>query len=111
MKEIITAQKVEKSQTIEYIVYFLLGIIEILLVFRLVFKVTGANPTSSFVSTIYALTQILVTPFSGIFRQATSAGVETTAVLEPATLVAIVVYAVLAWGLTQLVVIFSRKAQ
>lgn len=48
---------------------------------------------------------------AGIFRAAVSQGVETTAVLEPATLVAIVVYAVLAWGIAQLVMILSRKTQ
>ncbi len=80
-----------------------------MLIFRLAFKLTGANPVSSFVSLIYSLTQIFIVPFAGIFHQATSPGVETTAVLEPSTLVAIVVYAVLAWGITQIVVILSGK--
>ncbi len=101
--------KAEKSQTIGYIIYFLFGVIEILFIFRLVFKLTGANPTSGFVSFIYSLTQLFIAPFSGIFPQATTPGLATTAVLEPATLVAIVVYAVLAWGITQIVVILSGR--
>ena len=103
--------KAEKSQSIGYIIYFLFGVIEILLIFRLVFKLTGASPGSGFVSLIYQLTQIFIAPFAGIFPQATSQGVTTTAVLEPATLVALVVYAVLAWGIAQIVVILSRRAQ
>src|SRR5476651_1027691 len=76
-------EKVTNSQTIGYIIYFLFGFLEILLIFRLVFKVTGANPISSFVSFIYLLTQIAIQPFFGIFHQATTRGVETTAVFEP----------------------------
>lgn len=101
--------KAEKSQTIGYIIYFLFGVIEVLLIFRLVFKLTGASPVSSFVNFIYSLTQIFIMPFTGIFRQATTEGVETIAVLEPATIVAIVVYAVLAWGISQLVTILSGR--
>ena len=58
---------------------------------------------------IYSLTGIFIMPFNGIFRQATATGVETTAVLEPATLVAIIVYAVLAWGIVALIRIASRE--
>lgn len=102
-------EKATGSQTIGYIIYFLFGVIEILLIFRLVFKLMGANPVSSFVSTIYSLSQMLIMPFAGIFRQTTSQGVETTAIFEPSTLVAIIVYAVLAWGIAQLAVILSGR--
>jgi hypothetical protein len=103
--------KAENSQTAGYFIYFLFGLIEILLLFRLIFKLTGANPESNFVHYIYLLTQLLIAPFFGIFHQATTQGIETTAIFEPATFVAIVVYAVLAWGITQLVMILSRRVQ
>jgi YGGT family len=102
-------EKAEKSQTLGYVIYFLFGVLEVLLIFRLVFKLTGASPASSFVSLIYSLTQIFIVPFAGIFHQATTQGVETTAVLEPSTLVAIAVYAVIAWGISQLVGILSGR--
>lgn len=104
-------EKATGSDSASYIIYFIFGAIEILLVFRLIFKLSGANPSSSFVNMIYSLTQIFILPFSGIFRQATTQGVETTAVLEPSALVAIVVYAVVAWGITQLVAISSGKVK
>lgn len=104
-------EKAEKSQTAGYIIYFLFGILEVLLVFRLIFKLSGANPTSSFVNGIYSLTQIAIRPFFGIFRQGTAQGVETTAIFEPATLVAVIVYGVLAWGITEIIVILSRRLQ
>lgn len=103
--------KAEKSQTVGYIVYFIFGIIEILLIFRLVFKLTGANPSSTFVDSIYTITQLFIMPFFGIFPQATGQGVTTASVLEPAALVALVVYAVLAWGLAKLIVIVSGKQE
>lgn len=99
------------SQTASYLIYFLFGVLEVLLVFRFIFKLAGASYGSYFVNLIYTLSGIFILPFTGIFRQATTAGVETTAVLEPATIVAIIVYAVLAWGIVALVKILSGKKQ
>ncbi len=98
-------------QTFEYLVYFFFGALEILLAFRLVLKLTGASIGSSFVGLIYGLSGIFIAPFEGIFHKEFAQGVETTAVLEPATLVAIIVYAVLAWGIVKLVRIFSGDKQ
>jgi len=98
-------------QTVEYLVYFLFGILEVLLVFRLVLKLLGAGVGGAFVGSIYGLTGIFIAPFEGIFRRGFAQGVETTSVLEPSTLVAIIVYAILAWGIVKLVQIFSGKQQ
>ncbi len=98
-------------QTIEYLIYFFFGALEILLIFRLILRLTGANSFSAFVGLIYGVTGIFIVPFQGIFHQATGQGVVTTAVLEPATLVAIVVYAVLAVGIVKLLRILSGKKQ
>lgn len=113
VKETVTTQavnpKATSSQTVEYLVYFLFGILEVLLAFRLVFKLTGASLTSGFVSLIYGLTGIFILPFEGIFRRGFAQGVETTSVLEPSALAAIVVYAVLAWGIVALLKILSGE--
>lgn len=100
-----------QSQTLEYLIYFFFGIIEILLGFRLVLKLAGASLASGFVKAIYDVTGILVLPFNGIFRRVTTEGLETTAILEPATLVALAVYAVAAWGIVRLVRISSGEKQ
>lgn len=99
------------SQTVEYLIYFLFGILEALLAFRLVFKLAGASLSSAFVGLIYGLTGIFILPFEGIFRRGFTQGIETTSVLEPSTLVAIIVCAVLAWGIVKLVRILSGKQQ
>ncbi|OGD10605.1 hypothetical protein A2397_01210 [Candidatus Amesbacteria bacterium RIFOXYB1_FULL_44_23] len=95
----------------EYLIYFLLGTLEILLGFRLVLKLTGASVASAFVGLIYGLTGIFILPFEGIFRKGFAQGVETTSVLEPATLVALIVYAVLALGIVKLLRIISGERQ
>lgn len=99
------------SQTIEYLVYFLFGALEILLAFRLILKLTGASMASAFVGLIYGITGFFILPFEGIFRRGFAQGVETTSVLEPSTLVAIIVYALLAWGIVKLVRISSGEQQ
>lgn len=99
------------SQTVEYLVYFFFGALEILLAFRLVLKLTGASISSAFVGLIYGLTGIFILPFEGIFRRGYAQGVETTSILEPSTLVAIIVYAVLAWGIVKLLRILSGDQQ
>ncbi len=99
------------SQTVEYLIYFFFGALEILLAFRLVLKLAGASISSAFVGLIYGLTGVFILPFEGIFRRGFAQGVETTSVLEPSTLVALIVYAVLAWGIVKLIRIFSGEKQ
>jgi len=123
IKETTTAQDVPTSpvapvkegatgfQTFEYLVYFFFGVLEILLVFRLVLKLMGASIGSAFVGLIYGLTGIFIAPFEGIFHRGFTQGIETTSVFEPSTLVAIIVYAVVAWGIVKLIKIFSGKQQ
>ena len=98
-------------QTIEYLIYFFFGALEVLLAFRLILRLTGANSFSAFVGLIYGITGVFVVPFQGIFHQTSAVGAETTAVLEPSTIVAIIVYAVLAVGVVKLIRILSGKKQ
>ncbi|SRR3989339_370721 len=112
-QEAATPVRVEASkyQTVEYIIYYIFGTLEILLAFRLILKIMGASMNSAFVDFIYGLTGLFTLPFEGIFRRGISQGLETTSVLEPATLVAIIVYAFSAWGIVKLTRIFSREKQ
>lgn len=106
-----TKRVASSSQTVEYIIYFIFGALEILLAFRLVLKLLGANMASTFVNMIYGLSRIFILPFEGIFRRGVTQGIETTAVFEPSTLVAMIVYAILMWGIVKLVHILSGEKQ
>lgn len=98
-------------QTYEYLVYYIFGALDILLAFRLVLKLAGASMGSAFVTFIYGLSRIFVLPFEGMFRRVSSQGIETTSILEPSTLVAIIVYAILAVGIVKLIRISSGETQ
>lgn len=102
------AVSVKEDQTTTSIrfLYYILGIVEILLAFRFLFKLGGANSQSPFVAFIYGLTSPLTLPFEGIFGRVAPA---TGSVIEPSTLVAMGVYAVVGWALATLVLILSRK--
>ncbi len=92
------------------IVYYILGLLEVLLGFRLVFKLLGANPGSGFVSFIYSMSDIFLVPFNAIFRSAATQGIETEALLEPSTIIAMVVYALAAWGIVKLMSIMTGQS-
>lgn len=102
--------KEPKYHTLQHVVYYIAGAIEVLLLFRLAFKMTGANPASGFVAFIYAFSDFFMFPFRAIFGNATAPGAETTAVFEPATLIALAVFAVLAWGIAKLIGIMAGRS-
>ena len=97
--------------TIEYFIYYVLGAVEILLTFRFILKLLGANVTNSFVSFIYTISSIFISPFVGIFNNSYAPGIDKVAVLEPSTLTAIVVYLVVAWGIVQLMNILAGEPE
>jgi hypothetical protein len=88
-------------------VYYILGVLEVLFAFRLIFKLLGANPGSTFVSLIYTISGAFLAPFSGIFRAAVNKGIETKSVLEPTTIIAMIVYALIAYGIVRLIEIYE----
>lgn len=96
-------------QTIAYIIYFLVGILEVLLFFRIVLLLTGANRANGFVDLIYSITGVFILPFEGIFRNFYTEGIETTSVLEPASLVAVIVYPLLAYAIVRLVKLIGGR--
>ena len=84
-------------------IYYVLSVIEVLLASRFIFKLLGANPQNGFVAFLYSLAVIFIAPFSGIFNAFVTNGLAAKSVLEPSTLIAMAVYAVLARGLVGLI--------
>lgn len=81
------------------VVWYILGVIETLLAFRFVFKLLGANPEAGFSGFIYGTTYIFATPFLSVFR---SSRVVEGSVFEWTTLLAMVVYWIIATAIIQL---------
>jgi len=84
-------------------VWYVVGFVEILVGFRFVLKLFGANPGSAFVDFVYTITGILTAPFDNIFNVTTpAAGDVVKSVFEPSILVAAVVYVLIGWGIVKL---------
>lgn len=83
------------------IVWYILGIIEVLLAFRFVLKLIGANSDAGFTSFIYGATYIFAAPFLNVLGITQAAG----SIFEWTTLLAMLVYWVLAVGIIKLLLI------
>jgi len=81
-------------------VWYILGILETLLVFRFVLKMIAANPDAGFTSFIYNVTQPLVQPFISVFRVTLVEG----SVFEWTTILAMAVYWLIGEGINRLFV-------
>jgi hypothetical protein len=80
------------------IIWYILGVIEVVLAFRVVLKLLGANTLSGFTSFIYSVSNPFALPFAGIL------GVTglSQMTFEWSTLIAMAVYAVIAYGIVAL---------
>src|ERR1700675_3051898 len=80
------------------VVWYILGIVEVLLAFRFFLKLLGANPAAGFSSFIYGVTYVFAAPFLTVFRVSQVAG----SIFEWTTILAIFVYWVVAMGIIKL---------
>ncbi len=81
------------------VVWYVLVVIEVILGFRMTLKALGANPASGFTSFVYGLSDPLALPFSGILRTNVVQG----SVFEWSTLIAAIVYFLIALGIVQFI--------
>ncbi len=80
------------------IVWYVLGLVEILLVFRFFLKLLAANSSAGFSNFIYTLSYPFAVPFLNVFRISQLEG----NVLEWTTLLAMLVYWLVALGIVKL---------
>jgi len=81
------------------IIWYITGIIIALLLIRLILLLLAANDTNGFVSFVYSLSGFFASPFFGIFNYQPTYGRFT---FEVSTVVAILVYALIGWGIAKL---------
>ena len=82
------------------IVWYILGILEVLLAFRFLLKLFGANSYAGFSSFIYNVSYPFAAPFLNVFRIVKVEG----SIFEWTTLLAMAVYWIVAWGIINLFV-------
>lgn len=98
----IATDRVDSTETAARVVWFIAGVLLVLLAFRFVFIMLGANPGNAFVNFIYSLSHPFASPFFGIFGYTQTLG---SAKVEWSTLVAMFVYALVAYGIARLITI------
>ncbi|MEO5646086.1 MAG: YggT family protein [Candidatus Paceibacterota bacterium] len=81
------------------IVWYVLGIVEVLLAFRFILKLLAANPSAGFSSFVYGITYIFATPFLAVFH---NTHIVAGSTFEWTTLLAMAVYWIVAYGIIKL---------
>jgi uncharacterized protein YggT (Ycf19 family) len=87
------------------VVWLVFGILEAMILLRIALKALGANAANPIAAFIYGFTSLFLWPFAGLTGTPASGGM----VLEISSLIAVVVYALIAYALAKIIwVIFYR---
>ena len=95
-------RSIQNNLKLRKMVFYILGVVEFFLAFQLIFKLLGANPGNTFVAIIYTISGEFLAPVNGIFKTPVTRGIEIEPVLEPTTIIAMIVYAIIAYGVVWL---------
>ncbi|MGB8644826.1 MAG: YggT family protein [Anaerolineae bacterium] len=85
----------------------ILAFVEGLIAIRFILRLFGANPDAGFAQFIYGLTAPLVAPFAGLFGTPLFGG----SAFEFTSLVAMLIYVLLAWVIVKLILMFFSGAR
>lgn len=98
-KQVVTRQEHTPGVVIaQRIVWFIVGVVSAIIALRFILLLLGANQGAGFTDFIYTLSAPLVAPFVGIFGEP----VYGTSVVEISSVLAIVVYLLIGWGIAKL---------
>jgi hypothetical protein len=86
-------------------IWWVVGFIDTIIAIRLLLKLLGASTQSAFVRFMYDITAVLVAPFHGIFNTVA----EGRSVLEPESLVAMIIYTLIGWGIVSLIRLMRKR--
>jgi cation transport ATPase len=100
-QETVEDKNLDRANTrywIRTITYFVLGVLEVILFLRFLFRLLGANQSNDFIMFLYSLSLVFVGAFNGIFNDQALGH----SVFELSTIVAMLIYALIAWGIVSL---------
>jgi uncharacterized protein YggT (Ycf19 family) len=97
--------KVAKAEKKNQVVWYIIGIINALLILRIVFLMLGAKNVG-FASMLYSITNPFVSLFKGIFPAPVAGG----SYFDTAAILAIVVLSLLGWGISALINLMHKPA-
>ena len=105
----------EEARTVRYAIDKLMDflrwfatVLEVLLAIRFVFKLIGADPTNLFAGFLYALTDIVLSPFSTLVG---SPSIRVNQAFEWSTLIAMVIYWLLFWAIIRFLRIIASPSE
>ncbi len=96
------AEQAHTQFTAVRIVWYIAGILLAILALRFLLALLGANPANAFANLVYSVSYPFVAPFFGLFNYNLRYGVSR---FESYTLVAMVVYSLIAWAIARLITI------
>lgn len=105
-RDVVRTETVSPAFRVAQLVYVVFGVAIALIIIRVILKALAANAGAGFTSFLYGITNPLVAPFQGIFATPQTS---TGSVLELSSIVAIIVYALIAWALVRLIEILGRR--
>ena len=92
----------------QQIIYLILGVMEGLITIRFLLRLFAANPNAGFAQFIYGVTGPMMAPFYGLFATPQF----ESSVLEVISIVAMLVYALIAWLVIRIMwLIFDKSRQ
>lgn len=90
---------------ITQLIWLLLGILEAVLALRFIFKLVGVNAANPFATLLYNVTGLFVAPFASL----TGAPAAGSMVFEFSTIIAMIVYLLIAWALERIVYVLLYR--
>lgn len=90
------------------LIYFVFGAIITFILLRIILLMLSANDNNGIVSFVYSVSNVFVAPFHNMFNYTPAYG---SFVFEPSSLVAIIVYSFVMWGLVSLVTLGTREVR
>lgn len=95
-------ESAQRQNLAERVVWFIAGVLLVILGFRFVLALLGANPNNAFADFVYTVSYPFVKPFFSLFNYDLQNGISR---FELYTLVAMAVYALIAYGVARLLTI------
>jgi hypothetical protein len=87
------------------IIWLLLGLLEAVIAFRFIFKLIGVNAANTFATFIYAVSNVFVAPFESLTGAPAAGGM----ILEISSIIAMMVYLLIAWGIERIVYVLLYR--
>jgi len=96
---------VSTAARVALVVYVVFGILDALIAIRILLKLFAANPAAGFTSFVYNVTGPFLAPFNSVFPTP----VANNSVFEFSSLLGLIVYALVGWGVVRLIQAFGQN--